>query len=180
VGIKIKGLRTFMVLATIIVLAFCQYFMKLAVPESVWMVLFASALGFLRAGMPKASAVLLLVLPCLLMLTGCVSDKQQARHLDSYDAYVKAKQQTYDPLMLEGTNMTLTISGVSKFKVTAPLDKLEAPPAPYDAGKDLIGLGKAVAEDTAIGYLGGKIIGKVNSVQAAPAAKSATSTTSTP
>jgi len=177
VSVKIKGLRTFMVLATIIVLAFCQYFMKLAVPESVWMVLFATALGFLRAGMPKASAVLLFVLPCLPMLTGCVSDRQQARHLDSYDAYAKAKLQTYDPLCVEGTNMTLTILGVSRFKVTAPLDRLEAPPAPYDAGKDLIGLGKSVAEDTTIGYLGGKIIGKVSSAPAAAPAKAATTAT---
>ena len=176
-GIKIKGYRTYTVLAAIAVLAFCQRFLALEIPKEVWMAMFAAALGFMRAGMPKASAVLLLALPCLLMFAGCVSDKQQARHLDSYDAYAKAKQQTYDPLCFIGTNMTLTISGVSAFKVTAPLDKLEAPPAPYDAGKDLIGLGKAVAEDTTIGYLGGKIIGKVNSVPATAPAKTATTAT---
>ena len=176
-GIRIKGYRTYTVLAAIAVLAFCQRFLSLEIPKEVWMAMFAAALGFMKAGMPKASSVLLFVLPSLLMGVGCVSDKQQARHLDSYDAYVKAKLQTYDPLCVEGTNMSVTISGVSKFKVTAPLDKLEAPPTPYDAGKDLIGLGKSVAEDTTIGYLGGKIIGKVNPVQTAPVAKAAATAT---
>lgn len=47
----LKGNRTFGICAVIALLALCQYFLKLSVPQEVWMSLFAIAIAALRAGL---------------------------------------------------------------------------------------------------------------------------------
>jgi hypothetical protein len=170
--IRVRGNRTYTVLAAIVVLALCQAFLKLDVPKDVFVALFAAAIGFLRAGQGKASAILPLGLPFLLLSAGCVSDAQQAKYLESHDTYAAAVEQTYDPVCFEGTNLSFSVTGATRVRFTAPLNKIDAPQAPYDAGRDMVGLAKSAAQLGVFGYLGGKAIGKINAdgADAAPAA----------
>jgi hypothetical protein len=126
----------------------------------------------------RASAVPVIGALCLLG-AGCVSDAQMAGYHQAHSAYSAGVQQTFKPLCVEGTNMTVSITGCNKFEINAPLNKIESPQAPYDPAKDALHTVEKGMELGAMGYIGNKLIGKtagatttstVNNYEAKPAA----------
>lgn len=154
---NIKGNRTYAVVAVILVLALCQKFLSLHVPNEVWIGLFGLALAFLRAGSPAAAAkvvlVALLLLPTLLM-TGCgtVSDQQTAEAKEIALAYYsQPKVAELWTIENDGTNTcTFTVSGFTRFTMNTPVPPISI--MPKDPGSLAI-IGDAIK--TAVPYVAG-------------------------
>lgn len=105
------------------------------------------------------------VLAILVLASGCVSDTQWNKTHESYAKYVEKVEQTFKPICFKGTNVTFTVSGATEIAVTVPLNKIDAPPVPYDPAKDVVDAVKTVAGYGAAAYLGGKAIDKIESVK---------------
>jgi hypothetical protein len=70
---RIIGNRTYSVCAVIIVLAFCQKFLGVRVPDEVWLALFGLAIAFLRFGLPPPASAAAAFLCAALLCAGCVN-----------------------------------------------------------------------------------------------------------
>lgn len=131
---RIKGNRTYAVVGVIVVLAMCQKFLGLQIPNEFWVALFGLAIAFLRSGFPPAAvkALVLLLLPLMLLTSGCgtVSDQQTAEAKEIALAYYsQPKVAELWTIENTGTNpCTFTVSGFTKFTMNTPVPPISIMP----------------------------------------------------
>lgn len=111
------------------------------------------------------------------LASGCVSDNQWKASMSSYDRYVAKVEQTYQPVLLSGSNMTISVTGVDTLCVSAPLNKVEKPAVPYDAAKDGIKAVEKIAGYTAAAWVVGKAIDGSDSTSVSSQNTTTTTTT---
>ncbi len=110
-------------------------------------------------------------------LSGCMSDKQWADTRLMHQAYMQ-QQRTFESFDAEGTNMTFSISGATRIRMSAPLNPLTTIPQAPDVLKDVISGATTIAAHGALGYVGSKAVSGLSqpSVVQAPAAAPAATT----
>ena len=90
-----KGYRTFLVAGVILLLAICQRFLSLQIPQEVWIGLFALLAAALRSAIPPAAAGMLL-LALALYTAGCTSvtvNITPPEHLSTQPTYISVSVQ---------------------------------------------------------------------------------------
>jgi len=114
---SLQGRKTYIVCAVILWLALCQRFLKISVPQEVWLALFGLALISLRASVGMAQIAAVLLIPAVLC-SGCVHVVAQGDWGKvSYWSVFQDRQ--IGPISIQGTNVLMSVQAVQASGITS-------------------------------------------------------------
>jgi len=85
----------------------------------------------------KRLTITALAATAMILATGCMSDKQWEDTAKMHARYM-AQARTYKAVSLTGTNMTITLTGVTSMELEAPLNPLTVIPQAPEVVKDIV------------------------------------------